>query len=474
MKKIILLMIFLVCIPIIFADENVTEDYEFTVESVKDSIYLNETAEFLLKIKNNLEDDETFRLNTPEVEWSTNLPLEIKAIAGEETSETIKVSPIPKYIASSGLYGVKITIKGAGEIVEKLLNIGVRDFGESGYSATIKTTIDMATQIDPREPITAKITFENLNKLNFPDLRLKIYGDLPELKKEQKISIGPLEKKVIEVKLNLNPAAQPDKYRVYFELLKGDQIIEKADTKTIEVIAFTPKFKEDIETSSFLLKTSHIITYSSDSNIRNSQTVKFPTGMFTRLITTTDPNAYALKEDEKKYLAWDLELGPGESKIVKVNVNYRLIIYLIAIIIIALSLYIKYKSPMIIRKSISNISTKEGGLSEMKVMLDISNPSKKEFRDIEVVDVIPNIAEGRKEEEEGTMKPVKTLKHRKRGTIMKWKIAEIAPGEERLISYHIKSKLSIIGNFKLPRAKMKFKDNKRTVITRSNTVGVSA
>jgi len=75
---------------------------------------------------------------------------------------------------------------------------------------------------------------------------------------------------------------------------------------------------------------------------------------------------------------------------------------------------------------------------------------------VKIVDVVPSIAEVRKEFAEGTLKPSSILKHSSKGTILKWDIPELAPGEERLISYDIKSKLSIIGSFSLPRAKIKF------------------
>jgi len=477
LKRIIPLIVLLLCISIVIAQENETEeapDYNVLVEIVKDSIYMDESAEFTFTIKNNLDEAEKFTLNTPEVEWSTNLPLEIDAEPLTETSSTVLITPLPKYI-TAGLYGVKVTVEreNTGEVTEELLSIGVRG-AEGGYTPTIKVTVDMATKVDPREPVTARVDLENLNTLDFPELILKVSGDLPEFEREQKITLEGLEKKVVEMTFNLDPATQPKGYRVFFELIQADQVIEKTDANKIEVIAFTPEFKREIEKSGILFKTINKITFSSDSNVRHTQTVTFPTNWFSRIFTSTTPDAYTLKDNGNTYLAWDLELGPDETQVVYVKTNYRIILYIVIIAIVILILYLKYKSPITIRKSISNVATKEGGISEMKVMLDISNKSQKEFRDINIVDIVPNIAEIEKDFEEGTIKPDKILKHRKKGSIMRWKLAEIAPGEERLISYHIKSKLSIIGSFKLPRAKMKFKYKKRTIITTSNSVGVSA
>ena len=104
----------------------------------------------------------------------------------------------------------------------------------------------------------------------------------------------------------------------------------------------------------------------------------------------------------------------------------------------------------------------------------VKNISNKKITNVTVVDYIPNIADISKEFVEGTLKPSKVLVHQKKGTILKWELSEIAPGEERLISYDLKSKLSIIGNFKLPRAKVVFKKGKREIISYSNSLGVNA
>ena len=64
--------------------------------------------------------------------------------------------------------------------------------------------------------------------------------------------------------------------------------------------------------------------------------------------------------------------------------------------------------------------------------------------------------------------------HTTKGTVMKWNIDELVPGEDRLITYKVKSKLSIIGNFRLPRSKVVFKRKGRDVHVYSNNLGVSA
>ena len=68
---------------------------------------------------------------------------------------------------------------------------------------------------------------------------------------------------------------------------------------------------------------------------------------------------------------------------------------------------------------------------------------------IEIVDKIPNIADLEKGLSIGTLHPTKILKHERKGTIIKWLIEQLDAGDERVISYKIKSHLSILGEFRL-------------------------
>ncbi|MBN2367544.1 hypothetical protein JXC34_00870, partial [Candidatus Woesearchaeota archaeon] len=172
--------------------------------------------------------------------------------------------------------------------------------------------------------------------------------------------------------------------------------------------------------------------------------------------------------------AIELALEPGESKTVIVTESYRIPFVILIIAIIFAILYYKLKSPVKIRKGISDIKIVEGGVSELKVMLSITNTSKKRIKNVNIMDYVPNIADISKEFVEGTLRPSQVLMHKTKGTVLKWGLEEMAPGEDRLVSYNIKSKLSIIGNFRLPRAKVIFKLKGKEVHAYSNSLGVNA
>ena len=81
----------------------------------------------------------------------------------------------------------------------------------------------------------------------------------------------------------------------------------------------------------------------------------------------------------------------------------------------------------------------------------------------------------KKEFAEGTLKPSRILQHHKKGLIVKWNIASLDAFEERIISYKIKSKLSILGTLTLPPMTVTCKDKQGKglkVVSHSETVKV--
>lgn len=129
---------------------------------------------------------------------------------------------------------------------------------------------------------------------------------------------------------------------------------------------------------------------------------------------------------------------------------------------------------MAMRKEANNITKKEGGIFSLKVVLHIKNRSNKKIEDIELREVIPNIASIEKDISIGTLRPSKILRHEKKGSIIKWDIDHLDVGEERVLSYKIKARLPILGELGLSASVAKFKYNKKDNTAHSNRVNVSS
>ena len=150
-------------------------------------------------------------------------------------------------------------------------------------------------------------------------------------------------------------------------------------------------------------------------------------------------------------------MQPGESYSLTVVVSYRPIVYLIIALVVLITLYYLLRSPLVVRKSVSSIKTKEGSLSELKVLLHIKNRTKRNYEDLIVLDRIPKITEIGKEFEIGTIRPTKIMTHEKKGTIAKWEMNSLDSYEERVIAYKLYSNLNILGGLTLPIALLKYR-----------------
>ena len=475
MKKLIFILM-LVCLTtsVIAFSEN---DIEIT--AIRDNIIMGKDAQFLITIDSNQSNIFEVRMYSPDVEW-TIPQTTIKVYPYQESTEKLVINPT-KYI-KPGMHGIKLNFKRTDteELVSKIIFVNVRPPGEavSSYVPSVNMEVGIADEAVPGEDFVISVVLENQNLLVLEDLVLRVRSNLEVLNSDQEVSLGPVTgdkgSKALELTYEISYLQKPGSYQASFELLRDNVVIEKSDSKKITIFDSTPAYKEETETSSRFLKTTSIITFTSQSNKDDEKTIKIRSGLLKRLFTDTSEGSRVIEEDGKKYVAFDLALDIGESEKVYVTTSYRIPLLILIIVIIGIISYLKYKSPVKIRKGISDLRIKEGGISELRVMLDIKNLSDRKIKNLAVVDYVPNIADVSKGTIEGTLKPSKMLMHKKKGTILKWEIPELAAGEERLISYEMMSKLSIVGNFRLPRAKIILKRNKKEIHSYSNSVGVNA
>ena len=127
-----------------------------------------------------------------------------------------------------------------------------------------------------------------------------------------------------------------------------------------------------------------------------------------------------------------------------------------------------------LRKQHSNVTRTNGGVSEMSVVLHVRNRGKVRISDIEVTEIIPSIISIERDVAIGSLQPTKIMQHEKKGTtIVKWNLEILDPSEERVLSYRIKTRLSILGSFSLPAAVAVFKHNNKTYTSSSNMLNFS-
>lgn len=451
--------------------------FKASLKPVTSTISIHGQAVFELDVTNMNSQDDKFRIYYSDIFWDfhTEPRTESTILLKPYETKTIKIILDPKNL-ELGTYGVPINVRGSTNSLQTLsavVNIISDDeLIETYYNPVIDMTLDMGDKIDPREEIVINIDLENLNPRDNTNLLVTIDSDL--FRDQKQTSLGPSEKKRITFRQNIDDLEKPERHFVdafiQMQINNKSILISKIDKPFVfDVVEYGSLLKEESVSKGFL-KSVMTIDVKNEGNLQKEEVVKVETGWIKKMFQKTVPKATLIKEDGKTYYGFDVTLDPTKSTSITITTNYRILLWISIIIVICIILYFALRSPVVLTKSYSNVTLKEGGVSEMKVMIHIRNRSIKTIDNVSIIDLVPHIAEIVKDFPVGSLHPSSIFRHEKKGTVVKWNLDTLDGFEERIITYNMKSRLSILGGFKLPIAKAKFKQFGRTRVVRSNKV----
>ena len=453
--------------------------FEVNAVPIKNKITINEVAKFKVEVTNTLNKEQTFRiysLDYPTWDIYTEPiinPILLDVAPGSKNSVELIVNPLTKrnIIVGPHVISLKVRSKTTNEALSVPLKISVTSTSSliEGYVPTIITNVKIPKEIDPREEIPIEIILNNQNIIDYPDLRVEINSNL--IKDSIDSTLGPKETKTLPLTKKLDPFTAPQKDNFEVRVLKGDRVLVNSIVTPIEISEYSEKGEADI-IKKFLKTEKSTIFYSNDKDY--SGELKIEISFFKSLLSSTKPKAEILKEGDKRYFVWDIKLDENNSMKVTIIENYRTLFVIIALLILLVVIYFIYRNPLVIRKESKDVKKKEGGIFSLKVVLHVKNRSSKSIKNIELKEALPDIAELEKDISIGTLKPTRVLKHENKGYIIKWDIDSLEVGEERVLSYKIKSKLPILGDLNLPVTAAKFRYNNKDMKANSNRESVSS
>ncbi len=106
---------------------------------------------------------------------------------------------------------------------------------------------------------------------------------------------------------------------------------------------------------------------------------------------------------------------------------------------------------------------------EIVVMLDAKNKAFHEIKDVEVIDIVPQLA--RVVEKFDTLRP--KIAKVPGGTELRWRIDTMRPREDRVLTYRINPSVDVVGDLPLPQATMIYSDRRkirRNVVSKQTLV----
>ncbi len=443
---------------------------------IKDKIVVDEVAEFNITIENGLQTEEEFTIKKagyPFWDMFTKPlqnPITLKVPAKSSASQALFVDPL--YITSVDTYTLVVGIvhDRTGEELGVPITIGIKSIEPliGGYIPTVLASVSINPErIDPRQQVTIRIVLSNQNLINYTNLTIKVDSSL--IKDELHVPLGPNEERTIELSRKFDDLTPPQEDRLVVSVLKDARTIVTPIVKDFGVVQYVTRDEIPKETSFLKIRKGYKVV---SNNPDYSGTIKVETTPLKNFILTTYPKAETKKEGDKHYLVWEYKVGEERSITVYTTENYRPIVVIIALAIVAVILYFLFRSPIVVRKGIANITMNEGAISEVKIVVRVKNRSSKQISNIEVVDNVSHIAHVEKEISVGSMQPHAIMQHPKKGIMIKWAIETLEPGDERVLSYKMKSRLAILGEFNLPSASARCQVGDRVVISNSNRVSV--
>ena len=216
------------------------------------------------------------------------------------------------------------------------------------------------------------------------------------------------------------------------------------------------------ETSSGFFFRRNVIEKINDGNIPALAIVNVRKNILSRLFTTfnIEPEQVTRKGFYVYYI-FQKEIKPSESFVIKVTTSWIYpLILLLLVLIIAFLIYVYTMTDLILKKKINFVKTKSG---EFALRVIVTAKARRYVEKIEISDKLPGLV---KIYEKFSGTPPDKLDHQRRRIV--WNIGEMNEGEQRIFSYIIYSKISVVGKFELPPALAVFEREGKVKQTFSN------
>jgi hypothetical protein len=241
------------------------------------------------------------------------------------------------------------------------------------------------------------------------------------------------------------------------------------ERKTTFKIESIHKIDEQKETKNSILYSDVVIRVTNNGNYPEKNfyvTESMPVISKNFFYPEIEPVSEEEKENRIIYKWLIDELEPGQIITIKYQLRFTNIAITACVIIIAIVWIVwLFFRPIIKKNYIGVLAEKQ----EITISLNLKNKGRKTLNNLIVKDTVPPLASVVKKFE--TLEP--KVVRRPRGTELIWKIKQLKPKEERVITYKIKPVIEITGGLRLPKAFFTFetkKGKKKRILSKTITL----
>ena len=427
MKKIFMFLLILVILPSVFAIEI---DVEKQSENEVMILDLNAPAVFDISVTNNGSSDNFMFYSF----FGANMEPSEKILIGQGETKDIQIKIYPSYTLDTGFstFSYFIRAQDSSEVKNQLTVriINLEDAFEVGSG-----------ELDP-DSNSLEIYIHNKVSFNFENVNVKFSSAFFDL--EESFALGPNQRQTFNVQLDKEDFK---KLMAGFYTLKAEIEVQDKKAELEGTIKFVEK---DIVTTlkkehGFIIST-RIIEKSNEGNVVASSETIIKKNIISRLFTSFSPEPdFVDRQGLKVYYTWNREIPPGETLTINVKTNWLLPFLIILLVLVIVIMAKKYSmTNLSLRKKISFVRAK-GGEFALKVSIVVH--SRKYIEKINVIDRLPALV--KIYERFGGDKPTRVDEDKRR---IEWHFEKLEPGEVRVLSYIIYSKVGVVGKFALPSA----------------------
>ena len=436
---------------------------ETEVNDLKDTILPDESAEFYLKIRNNQDFQDSFKIIKPVVYWDWNLDTEVITVnSGGFAGTNLYFEPFGD--KEPGDYGISLDIQSLTN--ETITTSQLFEIKVVSYDQAITIDFDKAGEINPNKEYLFRIDIINNYDLDMKNITLDFHSAYFDVEKE--FSLRPYETVELEFPIEFEGIVSEGDNVVYLDFYRNEELVlEKEDT--IDIGYFTDVSGVGAPEEGFLFNSETIVRTNTGNTISHESYTKRLT-MFEKLFTSADPEPDTITEEENYFVyGWNFDLEPDQTKTIIIETNYRwFAFYLILGVLLVLYLYYKLKRDLSLDKKIVSMRKDEEGFYNLNVLLTLKNKTLKRIYNVKVMDRLS----GRIDDISnfGVYSPTVIKSDSGKSAKIIWNIKGIEKRGEMLLQYTIRYKPHVIRS--VPPAIVKYLRRGKAVFVKSNRADI--
>jgi hypothetical protein len=456
--------------------------FDATYVTINNQILHSDAAYFSLVVQNNQGVPDTFRIYWSDVDWSFRTIPSQYYLSGFTLQpgerKTIEMQARPSDVLPYNTYFLPMDIVSTNTgstqniILPIILRSPTQEIGE--YLTAVGRIVTVNPNHDPRDNLLITINLRNRNPRNITDFQIIAYSEYFSV--EQKLPLPPLAERIIQLTAELPRDLEPQRIPVSVRFIADGKELYPQIDEYVSIIGYDDIGRDENKRRGFFVVTDrydYLSRGNQETVIRDAHKTTFWSKPFSTVMVNGERTEKTiLSNDTGQFLTWSVPIMPEETVHVQVIHNYLSLFWLMVLSLLGLTLYQMMKSPIQTKKDAVVVGVTEGGISEIRVVIHLKNLSSRRYKTINVIDTIPKLAQFVPEKDDA-FAATRLYHNQKEGSVIKWTVDSLEKYEERIFTYRLRSKLSILGGLTLPRTLVRFTDDNQEQVTRSNTVRIN-